>query len=87
MPSSFLIASFVWLRAFSSSTWPKRISVTITAAASKYTATSPCNRKDSGKTPGKSVATTLYTYATLTPSPINVNMLRLRFCTERTART
>jgi hypothetical protein len=34
-PSSALIAADVWERAFNSSTWPSRVSETITAAASK----------------------------------------------------
>ncbi len=54
------MAALVWLRAFSSSTWPSRISVTIVPAASKYTATCPPSpRKEAGKISGKSVATTL----------------------------
>ena len=61
MPRSFLIAALVRLRALSSSTWPRRMRVTITPAASKYGATSPASsRKLAGNTPGRSAATTLY---------------------------
>ena len=60
MPSSARIAAPVRLRARSSRIWPSSTSVTITAAASKYTGTSPVPvRKESGKIPGASAATTL----------------------------
>jgi len=58
-PSSDLIAIEVCERAFSSRTWPSRVSEMITAAASKYTATRPMDWKVCGNTPGTSVATTL----------------------------
>lgn len=55
------MAALVRLRALSSSTWPRRTSVTMTAAASKYTPTVPdASRNASGKIPGASAATTLY---------------------------
>ena len=54
------MALLVWLRARNSRTCPSRTSVVMTAAASKYTATSPpCVRKEAGKRPGTSVAITL----------------------------
>jgi len=50
----------VRLRARNSSTWPSSTSVTITAAASKYTGTSPpAPRKAAGKMLGATVASTL----------------------------
>ena len=58
----------------------------MTAAASKYTPTRPCVRKDSGKRSGATVATTLYPNAAPTPVPISVHMFGLRFaidCAQR----
>ena len=87
-PSSALIAAPVRLRARSSITWPSRTSVVIAAAASKYTATSPpAPRNDAGKIPGNNTPTTLNTYATPTPSPISVNMFKLRVTSDRHPRT
>ena len=61
-PNRALIAALVCPRAFSSRTCPRSTRVTITAAASKYTPTSPASlRKDSGKNSGKSDATRLKT--------------------------
>ena len=54
------MAVFVLLLALNSNTWPKRTSVVITAAASKYTATNPsfvCIK--GGKISGKNSATRL----------------------------
>lgn len=74
------MAEPVWLRARSSRTCPSKTSVVITAADSKYTATVPSGpRNAAGKIPGNSVATRLYIYATPIPSPISVNMFRLRW--------
>ena len=54
------MAAPVRLRALSSNTCPSSTSVTMTAAASKYTATSPDSpRKDTGKMPGNNAATIL----------------------------
>ena len=47
----------------------------------------PCMRKDSGNSPGASVATTLYRYAAPTPSAISVNMLRCRLTIDAQPRT
>ena len=58
-PSSAFSAAEVLERAFSSSIWPSSVSETMIAAASKYTATRPCSRKESGNRPGATVATTL----------------------------
>ncbi len=56
-PRRARIALPVRARARSSRTCPSRTSAVMTAAASKYTATRPCIRNDSGKTPGATVAT------------------------------
>jgi hypothetical protein len=86
--SSARIAPEVRLLALSSSTWPSSTSVVMTAAASKYTATSPCMpRNASGKMPGATVARIEYVNATPTPSEISVNMLRLRDRSDRAPRT
>ena len=86
--SSARIAPPVCSRARNSSIWPSSTSTTMTAAASKYTATEPsAARKASGKIPGATVATTLNSQAAPVPSAIRVNMLRLRFtrlCQPRT---
>ena len=58
-PSKALIAAEVFERARSSSSCPSRVSDTITAAASKYTATWPSLRNESGNRPGATVATAL----------------------------
>ena len=59
----------------------------MTAAGSKYTATAPFMRKESGKSPGASVATTLKPYAAPTPSAISVNMFRWRLTTDAQPRS
>ena len=59
-PSSDLIAADVLERAFSSSICPSRVNETMTAAASKYTATRPIDTNAPGNAPGATVATTLY---------------------------
>ena len=52
-------------------------SVTITAAASKYTATPPLiPRNEAGKISGATVAATLYAHAAPVPIAIKVNMFR-----------
>ena len=54
------LESRVRLRARNSSTWPNRTKVTMTTAASKYTATCPSeSRKASGKKSGTNTATML----------------------------
>ena len=59
-PKSALMAAPVRPRARSSNTCPNKTSVTITAAASKYTPTSPASlRNELGKISGNSVAITL----------------------------
>ena len=59
----------------------------ITAAASKYVPTVPSWPTNvSGNTPGASAATRLYPNETPTPSPISVNMLRLRCASDATNR-
>ena len=58
-PSSDLMAAEVCDRALSSSIWPNRVSEMMTAAASKYTATTPSTTKTGGKICGATVATTL----------------------------
>ncbi len=63
------------------------VSETITAAASKYTAALPWARKSAGKSPGATVATTLYPYAVATPMPISVHMLGLAVRIEAMQRT
>jgi hypothetical protein len=60
----------------------------ITAAGSKYTgASAPMVRNDAGIAWRKIRAKTLYRYAEPVPSPISVNMLRLRFRTDAQARS
>src|SRR5580704_8385109 len=85
--SKALIALLVWLRARSSSTWPSNTRQTITAAGSKYSASSQPWRSDSGKIPGATVAIKLYKYAAPAPAPISVNMFRLRFAIDAQARS
>ena len=59
-PNSPRMALLVWARARSSSTWPSRTRVVITADASKYTGTSPpAPRNDCGKPPGMRTAARL----------------------------
>ena len=58
-PSRARMAAEVCERAFSSSSWPSRVSETITAAASKYTPTWPWSRNEGGNSCGASTATTL----------------------------
>ncbi len=54
------MAPLVWARARNSSTWPSSTRVTITAAGSKYTGTSPSGvRNEVGNSPGANAATTL----------------------------
>ena len=53
------MAAEVCERARSSINWPSRVSETMVAAASKYTATRPCMRNEAGNRSGASVATTL----------------------------
>jgi hypothetical protein len=87
-PRRARMAAPVWLRALNSRTCPRSTRVVIAAAASKYTATPPVSsRKDAGKILGNSAAIRLYPYATPTPSPIKVNMFRLRFTSDCHART
>ncbi len=81
-PSSALSAAEVLERAVSSRIWPSRVSDTMIAAASKYTATRPCSRNDSGKRSGATVATTLYPNAAPTPVPISVHMFGLRLAMD-----
>ena len=86
--NKFLIAAPVRCRARNSRTWPTSTSVTMTAAASKYTGTCPiASRTVAGKRPGATTATTLSPKATATPSPMSVNMLRRRVTSERHARS
>ena len=59
-PSSSRMAALVRLRARSSSTWPSSTRAVITAAASKYTGTTPIAlNTERGKSPGATAATTL----------------------------
>ena len=86
-PSSARMAPDVALRARSSSTWPRRTSVTITAAASKYTGGAPPWRTPWGKAPGASMAKTLQPNAAAVPRAISVNMFRLRVTRDCQPRT
>jgi hypothetical protein len=81
------MAPDVALRARSSSTWPRRTSVTITAAASKYTGGAPPWRTPWGKAPGASTAKTLQPNAAAVPRAISVNMFRLRVTSDCQPRT
>ncbi len=57
------------------------------AADSKYSVACPPLRNACGTKSGARIATTLNPYATATPSPISVNMFRLRLAIERQPRT
>src|SRR5690606_12177871 len=57
---------------------PSSVNETMTTAASKYTETRPIELNELGKTPGATVATTLYRNAAPVPVPISVHMFGLR---------